>query len=82
MVVGQIWEGPLGLRRVNWHVSWVGTKKARLKADLDYGTAVATVTIARWVASPDTDLISPASTTAPEAQPKKLLPGSLSDRKT
>lgn len=58
MRVGQLWEAPLGSRRVQWRVSWVGTKKARLKAILDYGTATATVTITRWVDSPDSELLS------------------------
>lgn len=69
MAVGQIWDAPLGNRRVNWRVTWVGTKKARLKADIDYGTATATVTIARWIDSPDTDLISSASTTGDVSSP-------------
>ncbi len=51
--VGQVWEAPLGNRYVHWTVTWIGTKKVRLKADLDYGWANCTADIARMLDSPD-----------------------------
>lgn len=54
MVVGQIWEAPLGKRMVLWRVTWVGKRKARLTAQLDSGWATTTVFIDQWLASFDT----------------------------
>lgn len=78
MAVGQVWEAPLGKEMVLWRVSWVGKKKARLKAVLDYGWATATVTIEQWVASADThlhtDVGRSATASSDPVAPEKALP--------
>ena len=51
--VGQRWLGPLGNREVSWKVTWVGVRKARLKAEVEYGWATVTVWIDRWLDNPD-----------------------------
>lgn len=57
MRVGQLWDAPLGDRVVRWRVTWVGVKKAKLSAQLDYGWANVTVWIDRYVDNPDNRLV-------------------------